>query len=141
MEHNPIQNDARRARRLRHLGHNNVCIFCGEFDPDALLRVRRSVLEEDHVVGRANDRDLTIVICRNCHAKKHARMRAAGVQLEQTPHRTVIDLLIAILGSLGVFFGVLAEALCEWADRLTALGRALDAKCPCWRALPETSRW
>jgi hypothetical protein len=140
MEDNPIQNDARQARRQRHLGHNNVCVFCGASDPDALLRVRRLVLEEDHVVGRANDRDLTIVICRNCHAKKHARMRAAGVQLEQSPHRTVIVLLIAILASLGAFFSMLAESLSEWADRLTVFARALDAKCPEWRTLSEASR-
>ena len=116
MQPNPMQNDARRARREQELGPDAVCVLCGESDPHALLSVKRSLIEQHHVLNRANESAITVPLCRNCHAKVTERLRAAGVPNQPPP--TFLERLVAILRALGVFFRDLAEACIKYADQL-----------------------
>src|SRR5258706_587809 len=94
----PIASEARRAKRERLLGDSPACVRCGLAEIDSLIAVKRGVLEAHHVVGRANDEDLTVALCRNCHAVVTERYRDAGVSLNRPP--TVLHQLAAILRAL-----------------------------------------
>ncbi len=129
MEHDSLQNDVRKARRRRRLGPTVICALCGETAPETL--------EYHHVVGVANDPALRLRVCRNCHAKLTEAQRAAGVDLRRIAPRTLPEVIASILRALGAFFQDLGKKLSEWADRLLAFVRALDARWPQWRDLPE----
>lgn len=49
-------------------------------------------LEEHHVVNEANDADLTITLCFNCHWKLTERMRANGTSMH-TPKSCLYQLV------------------------------------------------
>jgi hypothetical protein len=68
MEMNPIQNDARRARRERRLGPDATCVHCGVTTPVALLFTRCRIVEGHHPAGEANDPTVIAPHCLNCHA-------------------------------------------------------------------------
>ncbi len=129
MEHDPLQNDIRKARRRRRLGPTAICALCGE--------TASETLENHHIVGTANDPALKLRVCRNCHAKLTEAQRAAGVDLRHTMPRTLPEVIASVLRALGAFFQALGKKLSEWADRLLAFVRALDVHCPQWRDLPE----
>ncbi len=137
MEQNPIQNDVRRARRGRKLGANAACLLCGETTPEALRLVRRSLLEPHHVVGAANGPDLTVPLCRNCHAKVTEDLQAHGVDLRHIQGRNLLETIAAILKAAGAFLITLGQKFLEWGERLLALMRALDMQCPQWHQIPE----
>jgi hypothetical protein len=102
-----------------------------------LLRVRRSLLQRHHVVGAAIDADLTVPLCRNCHAIETAGQLARGADLDHQRERTLLDLLIAILEESGAFLCRLGTRLSEWAERLRAFVAMLDRAMPQWRQWPE----
>src|SRR5271165_6870425 len=82
-EPNPIQNEVRRARRVRRLAPGAACCLCGETEPAALRMetVRRStlrLLDAHHPLGEANDEELVLPLCLNCHAKATAAQQDAG---------------------------------------------------------------
>ncbi len=131
MEQDPIQNDARRARRQRRIGAPTVCMLCGLRELAALTVLPRRLIEQHHVVGRAHDPQLMVPVCRNCHAILTERYRHAGVSMR--PPASALDRLVAALGALGVFFRELAAACVRWAAELSELVEALDAACPRWR--------
>ena len=133
MEHSPIQNDARRARRQRKLGTDAACLRCGTTTPEVLLRANRSLLDDHHVVGRAHDVALTVPLCRNCHAILTEGQLAHGVDLRHGQERTAPEMVAAILDALAAFFYALAEAASRWAGQLRDHIEALDAHCPQWR--------
>src|SRR4051812_6665246 len=108
-EQNPIRNDARRASRERKLGHAATCMLCGEAQWESLVTAPKSLLEAHHVVGNANDVELTVPLCRNCHAKLTEQLRQNGTSMEQP--RTILDRIVAILRGLAAFFRMLAEKL------------------------------
>ena len=137
MERNPIKNDARRTARKAQLGSDRTCCLCQEADIASLTRGSRSLLEEHHVVGEANDADLTITLCFNCHRKLTERMRANGTSMH--PPKTCLDQLVAILLALAAFFRMLSDALTEWAKKPGNLATALDSNYPEWRAMPEAA--
>ncbi len=117
MEHDPIQNDARRARRERTLGPDAACILCGTTTPEALLRVNRSLLEAHHVVTQAHDDALTLPVCRNCHALLTEGQHLHGVIFQQ--RSTIPERIAVILTALSAFFHTLGDTLATWAASLT----------------------
>ena len=109
-------NDARRGARQRRLGPDGICVLCGYDRPEGLVSVHRSVLEEHHVVGRANDSELTVLLCRNCHAEITEEYRACGVSM--APPLSVIELAITSLRALAVFLSKLAHFCTRLAAEL-----------------------
>lgn len=96
--HNP----ARAARRKIELseglgGERPVCMYCGCAELSLLRRVTRKFLEEHHPLGRNHDPNLTVFVCRNCHALSHEHLLDAGVDLqsESDPIRRVATMLRA----------------------------------------------
>ena len=143
MEENAIQNATRRAKQKRRLGKDAECALCGFAEPEGLRRVplsklnreARRIIEQHHVVGRANDPELTIPLCLICHAKATEQLRSVGASMR--PSRTFLEKLIAILKALGAFLKELGERFVRWANELAACVQALDAKYPAWREMPE----
>jgi len=135
MEKNPVKTDARRAKRERRFGKDARCAHCGTGSLECLIPVKASLVEGHHAVGRANDPDLEIPLCRNCHALATERQMQADVSL--TPPKTVLHKIVEVLKSLGAFFGQLTEKCFEWAQQLAQFIAALDARYPTWTQLPE----
>lgn len=131
METNPIQNDARRARRTRKLGPDAACVLCGTTTPEALLCVNRSLLQEHHAIGRALDGALTIPVCRNCHAVLTEGQLRQGCTFQ--PQRTIPECIVAILAHLCALFHDLGDLFGMWVERVTAFVRGLDTDYPDWR--------
>jgi hypothetical protein len=136
---NPIRSDARKAQRGRTLGPNAACILCGYRNPDALLRVRRSLLENHHVCAKANDAELTVVLCRNCHGEVTEGQRITGVSFEAPP--SLLHQFMAALASLAVFLLDLGNRMLIWAGALEGLLARLDRELPNWRIWPEAQPW
>ena len=87
MRADPIGNDVRKLRRARRLGPGAACVICGEANRDQLKRMSRSLLERHHLAGRANDPELTVVVCLNHHARLSEAQRDSGVDLHEDPSR------------------------------------------------------
>ncbi len=136
MEQNPIQNDARRARRRRRQGPTAPCVFCGRETPAAFRRIGRSVVEADHVAGIANDPDLTVPLCPGCHDAQTELRRVYDVDLRHQK-RPWPETLVDILKAIGLFLKSLGDKLMDYAERLRAFLDALDTHWPQWRQLPE----
>lgn len=139
MDPNPIRNDARKAQRGRSLGAHAACALCGYANPEALIRVRRSLLEHHHVCAKANDPELTVVLCRNCHAEVTEGQRVAGVRFGAPA--TVLHQFTAALASLAVFVWALGGRFADWATAFTAFIARLDQELPSWRSWPEAQPW
>ena len=93
----------------------------------------RALLERHHPGGESNDPDLTVVVCRNCHALNTEGQLVLDVELEHDPSRSMPEQLIAVLRGLAVFFDLLARQLLYWAEQLAAHVRMLDRDHPTWR--------
>jgi hypothetical protein len=132
MSGDPIRDDARRARRQRRLGTDAVCVLCGECNPEALTKVRRSLLEQHHLAGEANDPNLRVVVCRNDHARLTEAQQVSGVDLRRASERSSLARLEAVLRGLADFFVLLAQALRGWADEIRETIRLLDEGWPGW---------
>jgi hypothetical protein len=127
----PIRADVRRARARRRTPPGSVCVYCGEQNP--------LLLQAHHVAGNANDKALTVVLCRNHHHLNTLGHLDLGVDLAPAEDALDVDLLIGVLRGLAVFFVLLAEVLVAWADRLDARVHSLDANCPTWRQVPPAA--
>jgi hypothetical protein len=138
IEHDPIGNDSRRRKQVARLGRDPACLFCLERDPDRLRRVKKTLLEEHHVAGKSNDRETTVILCRNCHWKLTAQMFRGGIQLVRDDERSIPEKAEQFLLGLALFFEMLAAACEDWAMQLGGHVRALDANLPQWRQLPDT---
>jgi hypothetical protein len=123
----------RRARRHdARFGANPECLLCGERRPEALLHVPRStIIELHHVSGAANDPDLLVPLCFNCHRKITARYAEAGVSMEAPD--TLIHRLLAMLAAWEVFFADFAASCGTWAGRLRRLIEWFDNNLNGWR--------
>jgi hypothetical protein len=137
MEHDPIANDARKARRQRRLGPDVACVLCSTTTPEVLVLINRSVLEAHHVAGVANDAALTVPVCRNCHALLSADQLSRGAPLAHAARRTLPEQVAAVLSELAAFCYRLGDRLAMWADRLYTCIDAFDVHFPTWRELPE----
>jgi hypothetical protein len=131
METKAIQNDARKAQRERRLGPAAACALCGVTTPEALMRVNRTLLERHHPGCKEHEPDLTIPVCRNCHAGLTARQHAAGVVFQT--QQTLPERLAAMLQALGVFFIDLGNTLIAWAAMMIGFVAGLDTTYPEWR--------
>lgn len=142
MEHDPIKNDARKEMRSRVLPQQ-ACLACGISSvhmlvPTKVNRLNRkgqALVEQHHTVGKANYAKLTITLCRNHHAELTARNMDCGVSMKAP--ETILHAFIAIAQGLAAFLNFWVEALEAWADSASKLLKALDARCPVWRTLPE----
>src|ERR1700738_1185071 len=101
----PLASETRRAKREQLLGENPACLLCGLANIDCLTIVQRSILESHHIVGRANDGELTAPLCRNCPAGVSEGSRDAGVALNRPP--PFLHKLAAILRALGALLSAL----------------------------------
>jgi hypothetical protein len=133
---NRLQTEVRKMRRLRELGDNPSCALCGESNPETLTRCTRSLLENHHIAGMANDSEMTVVLCLTCHRKATEKQRLCGVELCHQP-RNLLERLVNVLNGLASFFLLAGEILLNWAERLTKVLAGLDANHPGWRSLPE----
>lgn len=113
-----LQTEVRRMKRLRELGDNPSCALCGESNPEALTSIKRSLLENHHVGGDANDQDLTVVLCLNHHRIATEKQRQCGVDLWHTEKNTT-ERLINVLKGLASFLLLAGEVLLAWAERLS----------------------
>lgn len=133
MEQNPIQNDARKTRRKRAIGEDGMCLLCGYTDSSALIATAAKLLEDHHVAGRSNDPDLTVAICRNCHAEITEGIRQAGADMKPAP--TILDKIITILRAAGEFLKGLGEAFQGWAQEIEEILKKLTEAFPTWREI------
>lgn len=121
---------ARVSKRLRKFGPNPICWRCsyqnpvGLVAPDAPTVAKLiNTFEAHHVVGQRHDADLTIAVCRNCHAELTEGLRVDGVPMRAQP--SFAETLIACLTALAYFFRELAEAFLRWAAQIRNEGIAL----------------
>ena len=68
--------------------------------------------------GEANDANLVVVVCRNCHALLTEAARDSGVDLRRRPERGSPERLESVLRGLADFFLLLAPSLGSWADEV-----------------------
>jgi len=136
----PFGPSGRMHRRRQKFGASPRCALCGCEDIQILSyqRVPRSIIEEHHVVGRAHDPELVVLLCRNCHARVSARQVDAGVDLK--PKTNVLEWLIGMLRNIAVLCGELAPRIREWADYGDRLVAGLDHDFPGWRDKPWARR-
>jgi hypothetical protein len=118
MSGDPIGDDVRKLRRHRRLGSGAACLICGETNPDALRRTQRTLLERHHLAGRANDPELTVVVCLNHHAILSELQRDSGIDLRADPNRSPARRTAALLRGLADLFQLLASSLRWHADQL-----------------------
>jgi hypothetical protein len=107
MHTNLMQNRRRERRKRRQLPPNAVCVLCGQQDLATLVPGKPGLLEDHHVVGWQYDPDLTVPLCRNCHAKESLKQLDAGIELSPAP--AFLERLLEILRSLALFFRTLSE--------------------------------
>jgi hypothetical protein len=136
-EPDPIGNEVRRVQRKRRIGRDAVCVLCGFADLAALMRVRRTLLEDHHVLGAAHAPAVTVALCRNCHAIESERLRDAGIPLGSDPQRSVVEVVEIVLRGLALFLRSLADALEQFADQLQVLVAGLDRHFPGWREIEK----
>ena len=134
MSSDPLGPAVRKTRKVRKLGPNARCIGCGLSNPSVLVRVKRTVLEQHHPLGNAHEPDLTVPVCRNCHARLSAGQTDDGVRLEPQP--TGLERLVAIFQAFVSFLGALAKILLEWVIRGLAFIAGLDSDYQGWREKP-----
>jgi hypothetical protein len=135
-EPDPIKNDRRRARKTAKLPPGATCLLCAEESPEKLQQVGRSVLEAHHVLGEGIAPELTVVLCRNCHAEQTQRQLDAGVEL-RWQRRTVLETAASVLVALGAFLLALGGWLLDLGHHVEALVAGLDRDHPGWRELSE----
>ena len=73
------------------------------------MRVARTLLEAHHLSGRKRDRELTVVLCRNCHGEITEELRRAGIPM--TRERNPVKRAGYMLRSGAVFFRKYAESI------------------------------
>ena len=131
MRYDPLDGLRRRHRRQQRLGPDARCAMCGETNPECLMQVRRSILEQHHVAGEAHEPGLTIVVCRNCHARFSAAQQDDGVPL--TPQSTELEHVNAAIKGIGSALRVIGDGLLRLGDRADGVITRLDAAFPDWR--------
>ena len=129
------RNAARRARTPRKFSPNAVCQWCGYSNPVALLMVEKTLLEEHHVFGAANDDGTRIPLCRNCHAEMTVGIQETGATMRH--QRSIFETLVEVNKALEVFHKSAAIAHGKFASDLERKVVALDERLPEWREIEE----
>lgn len=135
MPADPIRTAGRQTTRERRFGPDAACVRCGITTLEALVPVKRRMIEAHHVCGRASDAGLTVPVCRNCHAILTERQQAAGVTFAAPP--TLLHQIAAALVSFFAFLIEMCERGMDWAAALSGLISDLDSTYPAWRDLPS----
>lgn len=131
MSKNAAKDAVRVAKRDARLGENAVCVFCGYANADALVPVKRSIVEKHHVVGRAHEAAITVPVCRNCHAVLTEAVRRSGASMKEAPN--LLERLVTMLEAVGTFFKMMGQAFLWWAEQLARFILGLDQRYPDWR--------
>lgn len=131
VDRDPTRTAAREARRRKLLGPDASCALCGVRWLEMLRNACAGLLEKHHVLGRAHDPELTIVLCHNCHTRATEAQRRGEVPMK--PQSNVIDRAIAALKSLEAFLEAALDALARWIADLEGFLKFLDTKFPSWR--------
>jgi len=134
MSHDPLAPAGRKNRRRQLLGPDARCGGCGIANPTILNPPKRSLLEAHHPFGEAHAPDLTVPMCRNCHAVLSAYQVDEEVPLQ--PQSTLVERVKAILEALIALFKGAAELLVGLAVLLVRFIDGLDAEYPGWRTKP-----
>lgn len=134
MSYDPFGPSGRKHRRRRKLGPDARCIGCGASNPTILIRVKRTLLDLHHPLGQAHAPDVTVPVCKNCHAIFSAAQVDDGVPLD--PQATILERQVAIFLAFVSFLGTLAEIWLKWALQGLGLIAGLDADYPDWRTKP-----
>ena len=139
-EPDPIRADLRRERQRTRLPDDPECLLCGVSTLDTLTRYPAAkverLMEAHHVVGQAADSDLTVVLCRNCHAIQTAAQHDLGAVPPPGRHRapdTIIERVARALRSLAIMLHALAHTLTGFATGLLTLVTGMDSYAPEWR--------
>lgn len=114
-EENPMQSELRRERRRQRVPDKAVCEVCGYSKPEGLIALK-TPFEEHHVVGRANDPNRTLIVCRNCHAVLGERARDAGASMR--PPRSPRERVLNRLRALCSLFTLAIEMCFELAEEI-----------------------
>jgi hypothetical protein len=123
----PIKSAVRNERRHSRLASTaKACPRCGYADPVSLIPVDgnwlhahksflpRTLLEDDHVVGRNHDKTFVVAICRNCHGEITELRRLAGIGMEFEPDPEAREILR--LKSLALQLKDTGSAIDRWAE-------------------------
>jgi hypothetical protein len=121
---NPKKTATRKAKRQRRLPPDAVCSTCKESAHIAL--------EMHHPMGVTHEPDLTIPLCKNCHARATEDQLREEVPLSAAD--TFLDRIAAIFGSLAAFFRFLADSFNRLQSQVKEFAGKLDAKFPEWCA-------
>jgi hypothetical protein len=136
METNPAQNDARKARHKRKLRGATTCARCGEKDLAVLVDPEKCsgpLHEVHHVAGRENSKELTVTLCRNCHAKLTEGLRDAGVDM--TKPETLLHQVVNILKALAKLFQNIGKILWDLAVAIAKRLQEVRHLDPVWTEL------
>jgi hypothetical protein len=107
--------ETRERRAFRRLGTDKpACCHCGTSD--------WRLLELHHPAGRAYD-DITVILCRNCHAVQTDAQGDHPPMVNDTP--TMLDRIGRLLINLSDFFGQLGIKLREFGEFLIRYARSL----------------
>jgi len=117
-DNNPKKNARREEEQRRRLPPDAACVACGESNP--------KVLELHHAAGRAHERDLTAVLCKNCHLKATEGQLREEVELRATD--SFLERIAMIFGNLAAFFRFLAEAFDRLAEQIKTFAGNLVAE-------------
>jgi hypothetical protein len=97
----------RDAAQMRRLGTNEpMCVICGEMDRDQVTTGSRTLLEDDHLLGRHEGP--TVVLCLNDHAKRTAQAQR-GPQRFLAPDRSELERIGALLDHRAGYFEDMAR--------------------------------
>jgi hypothetical protein len=117
MDKDPIRTAARLRRRLQHLGPcPYICRLCGYSNPWALTVVSTDFLELHHVAIGIHDSELTVLLCRNCHAEVTENLRQGRISMG--PAVNEVERVAIMLEALAIFLEALVTALRRWAELL-----------------------
>jgi hypothetical protein len=140
LDRDPVKKAVRRARRQQRLGSEASCALCGVADQESLRivedpklrdRIRQIVLERHHPLTSAQDPDLTIILCRTCHALATESLRCAGVpmMIQGNP----LDRQIARCKAWGAFYRDAAGAEDRMVEALEEFSDFFDDEYADWR--------
>jgi hypothetical protein len=132
MDRFPNATALREARRIQKLGGvPSVCAFCGYAGRVILVTLKwleahrvpipKELLEKHHPGGKNHQPNLTIPLCRNCHAECTENLLRAGVSMRRAVSER--ESIALSLEAEALFFEDYAKAQRQKAARVRGLGQ------------------
>jgi len=116
----PIRTARRKTRRLNKLGSDHpICLYCRCSEIALLRPVTKRFLEAHHLLGESHNRDLTVLLCRNCHYLATENLLRADVSMMPEPDH--LKRAVIMLRALSVHHGMLGNALWQLATSIDAI--------------------